>query len=49
MAEQFNHAVLSDSLCLSYLSPLLTVRIGNAFSEGLVMCCYDGQLQSLAR
>lgn len=50
MAEQFSQALLSDSLCLAYLSLLssFSVRVGIAFSKGLVTHCYDGQLQPLA-
>jgi len=48
MAQQFNQAVLSDSLCLTYLSLLFSIRAGNDFSKGLVTHCCDGQLQPLA-
>lgn len=48
MAEQFDQALLPDSLCLNYPSLLFSIRVGNALSKGLVMHCCDGQLQPLA-
>lgn len=48
MAEQFSQALLSDSLCLAYLSLLFSIRVGNAFFKWLVVHCYNGQLQPLA-